>query len=209
MDGLLINTEPFYTKVTKAICERYGKVYTYAHKANMLGRDASKTAQYLVEALDLPLSAQEFNLEKDNKLRELFPQAQAMPGAYQLTQNLYQANIPQAVGTSSKTEFFHLKTQAHQQWFKIFNTIITADHPEVKQAKPAPDIFLTAAKNMQANPKNCLVFEDAPAGVQAAKAAGMQVIAVPDANIERELFTQADAILDCLTEFCPQEWQII
>jgi HAD superfamily hydrolase (TIGR01509 family) len=53
--------------------------------------------------------------------------------------------------------------------------IITGDHPDIKQGKPAPDIFLAAAKKLNVDPKKCIVFEDSPSGVQAGRAAGMFV----------------------------------
>ena len=77
------------------------------------------------------------------------------------------------------------------------------DDPAVVHGKPAPDIFLVAASRLNAAPEECLVFEDAPSGVQAAKAAGMQVIAVPDPNMDRSAYAGADRILNQLTEFDP------
>jgi len=76
----------------------------------------------------------------------------------------------------------------------------------VTQAKPHPEIYLTAAARMGVEPASCLVFEDAPLGVQAAKAAGMAVIAVPDAAMNHQAFPQADTILNHLGEFDPQAW---
>jgi pseudouridine-5'-monophosphatase len=76
----------------------------------------------------------------------------------------------------------------------------------VKRAKPAPDIFLTAAAQLGVAPENCLVFEDAPSGVAAAKAAGMSVIAVPDPNMSHDAFADASEIIDSLELFDLEKW---
>ena len=70
-------------------------------------------------------------------------------------------------------------------------------------AKPAPDIFLTAARRLGVAPAECLVFEDSPFGVTAARAAGMSVIAVPDPAMADSKFAHADAILRSLKAFQP------
>ena len=77
-----------------------------------------------------------------------------------------------AVGTSSTLQYFQLKTR-HHPWFSRFSAVISADHPEVRELKPAPDIFLAAARAIGGEPARCLVIEDSPAGVLAARAAGI------------------------------------
>lgn len=206
MDGLLLDTESIYTEVTQMIVGRYGKVFDWSVKSHMIGRDSYDAASYLVKALELPFEPEFYLEERNALLDERFPFAKAKAGAPELIQSLSEKNIPIAVATSSNQHHFTLKTSHHQDWFKYFDTVVTSNHPDVKHAKPAPDIFLTAAKTLGYLPENCLVFEDAPSGVQAANAAGMSVIAVPDPNMSHDAFRDATAIIDALAEFDIADW---
>jgi pseudouridine-5'-monophosphatase len=89
---------------------------------------------------------------------------------------------------------------------KLFDYIVLGDDPAVQKGKPAPDIFIIAAKRMRAEPDQCLVFEDSPSGVQAACAAGMSLVAVPAVRMDRKNFADANQILRSLTEFEPEQW---
>ena len=101
-----------------------------------------------------------------------------------------------------------LKTQRHGDWFTLFDTIVTGDDPAVMRGKPAPDIFLTAAERLDTAPARCLVFEDAPSGLAAGLAAGMNVVAVPDPAMDRAAYTGARQILETLNAFDPAAWQL-
>ena len=79
-----------------------------------------------------------------------------------------------------------------------FSVIISGD--QVAHGKPAPDVFLAAARALNIKPSNCLVLEDAPAGVQAAKAAGMTCIAIPDHSVAQLDLSQADKVVASLHE---------
>ena len=160
----------------------------------------------LVKALELPFTPEFYLEERNALLDERFPFAKPKAGAPELIQALSERHIPIAVATSSNEHHFKLKTQNHQNWFQYFDTVVTSNHPQVKKAKPAPDIFLTAAKTLGYAPGDCLVFEDAPSGVQAANAAAMQVIAVPDPNMSHDAFSDATAIIDSLAEFDMDAW---
>jgi pseudouridine-5'-monophosphatase len=206
MDGVLLNTEPFYTLVTQKIAARYGKVFDWSVKSKMIGKRASDSARILTEVLGLPITPEEYLLERSVLLEELFRQVQPLPGARDLTEHLHQHGIPQAVGTSSERRAYEAKTSHHKDWFQIFECIVIGDDPAVQRGKPAPDIFLVAAERLDAEPKSCLVFEDSPAGVQGARAAGMWVIAVPDAEIDRKYFGEAHLVLESLERFDPAPW---
>jgi pseudouridine-5'-monophosphatase len=152
------------------------------------------------------LTAAEYLRTRQALLDELLPQADPLPGALRLTYHLRRGGIPQAVATSSDRHHFELKTSRHKAWFSIFDCIVTGEDPELREGKPAPDIFLLAARRLGADPAHCLVIEDAPAGVEAARAAGMKVAVVPDGNLSPAEYAQADAILPSLADFDPEEW---
>ena len=205
-DGLLLDTEPFYTKAHQILAARYGKVFDWTVKSRMIGLRAEDSAHVIMEALQLPLSVTAYLEERKHLLEEMFPQAEPMPGAVRLSLHLHQAGIPQAVATSSDRFYFDLKIARHQEWFKIFQCVVLGDDPEIRQGKPAPDIFLLAAKRLQANPAHCLVFEDSPAGVEAARSAGMFVIAVPDPHMEDGAYPRAHQIIRNLNDLDPAPW---
>jgi pseudouridine 5'-phosphatase len=206
MDGLLLDTEGIYTEATQRIAGRYGKVFDWAVKRDTIGLGAMASARQVVDAMALPMTAAEFLQERDALLRSRFPAARAMPGARELVEHLARHHVPMAVATSSGRELFGIKTQRHQDWFRHFGAIVTADDPEVGAAKPAPDLFRVAAQRIHADPARTLAFEDSPFGVQAAVAAGMRVIAVPDPEMDRGRYALAADILDSLLDFQPAHW---
>ena len=110
------------------------------------------------------------------------------------------------MATSSDRFYFELKITRHQEWFKIFQCVVLGDDPEIRHGKPAPDIFLLAATRLHANPAHCLVFEDSPAGVEAARAAGMFVIAVPDPHMEDSAYPRAHQIIRDLSDLDLARW---
>jgi len=203
MDGLLLNTEIIYTRVTQQIVGRFGKTFDWSIKANMIGRDSRESSEYLVSTLDLPMTGAQYLQERDGLLRKAFPECEPMPGAEKLIRLLNASNVPIAVATSSSQDLFELKINRHRAWFDLFDTVVTSDDPAVGRAKPAPDIFLTAASRLGGEAGASLVFEDAPSGLEAGLSAGMQVVAVPDPNMDRSRYTGAAQVLDSLEQFEP------
>lgn len=206
MDGLLLDTEGIYTEVTQQIVGAFGQVFDWRLKANMIGRPALDSAKYLVSALSLPLTATQYLQQRDALLRARFPYCQPLPGAESLIRHLHRHAIPLALATSSSQDLYALKTQQHRSWFDLFDAVITGDHRAVVHGKPAADIFLAAAAAIHASPEQTLVFEDAPAGIQAAVAANMHAIAVPDPQLARARCHGAVQIIDSLTAFVPVEF---
>jgi pseudouridine-5'-monophosphatase len=205
MDGLLLDTEIIYTQVTQQVVGRFGKTFDWSIKSNMIGRRAEESSRYLVKALALPISPEDYLQQRDVLLKQAFPSCAELPGARKLISHLSSRGIPIAVASSSSREMYDLKTQNHP-WFSLFDVVVTGDDPDIDQGKPAPDIFLRAAALIDATPARTLVFEDAPSGLAAATAAGMRTVVVPDPNMDRSRYPGAALILDSLLEFSPADF---
>lgn len=141
-----------------------------------------------------------------------------------MVRHLHSHKIPICLATSSGAPHVKVKTQNHQELFELFHhKVMGSTDPDVKNGKPAPDIFLIAAGRFPDKPDpanvrdifndksiirhiltyfflQCLVFEDAPNGVRAAKAAGMQVVMVPDHRVGQEERSEATVALNSLLD---------
>lgn len=211
MDGLLLDTEKFYTEVQELILARYNKTFDWSLKAKMMGKKAIEAARVFVEETGISdsLSAEDFLVEREAMLQSMFPTTDLMPGADRLIRHLHAHCIPICVATGSHKRHFELKTQRHRELFALMHHIVLGDDPEVKQGKPSPDIFLAASRRFEGgavDPRSILVFEDAPAGVGAAKSAGMSVVMVPDPRLDSSFHETADQVLKSLTDFNPVDW---
>jgi len=206
MDGLLLDTEGIYTEITQQIVGEYGKVFDWSVKEKIIGRRSIQAAEIIVESLDLPISPQDYLDSRKDVLLEKFKDTEALPGAKEITTHFFKLGIPQAIATSSSSAMFEAKFEKHKKWFSQFTQIVRGDDPELKEGKPAPDIFLLAAKRLGVDPAECLVFEDAPSGTEAALAAGMSVVVVPDPNMDHSNYKNASQIISSLKDFDPEYW---
>jgi len=199
LDGTLVDTEPLYTQAAERIVARFGKVFDFGIKRQIMGGGPLAGARFVVEHLALPISPEQYLAEREVILRESCKTARPMPGAIRLIEALHARGISLAIGTSSERDLCQLKLAA-QPFGARFHTIVCSDDAGVASAKPAPDIFLAAAQGLGAAPERCLVFEDTPKGVAAARAAGMQVIAVIDPMLSGEDFSGALRVVGSLEE---------
>ncbi|XP_058119028.1 probable pseudouridine-5'-phosphatase [Anopheles ziemanni] len=209
MDGLLLDTERLYTEVTQSIAEPYGKTYTWEIKQTIMGLQRDEAAEAIVAALELPLTPAEYVQISTERINRVMEECQLMPGAERLVRHLHQHQIPIALATSSGADSVEVKTKNHRELFELFgHKVMGSSDAEVKEGKPAPDIFLVAASRFpdQPDPTQCLVFEDAPNGVTAAIAAGMQAVMVPDPHIEEDQRKHATVVLRSLEDFRPEEF---
>ncbi|XP_042235718.1 pseudouridine-5'-phosphatase-like isoform X1 [Homarus americanus] len=207
MDGLLLDTERLYTEATQIIASEYNKVYTWEIKVQCMGMKGAMAAQLIIDSLELPLTVDQYLKKIISQYDSLFPNANILPGAEKLVRHLHKHNIPIAIASGGAQDSFELKTTNHKEFVSLFSHVVLAStDPEVENGKPAPDVFLICAKRFpdSPNPDQCLVFEDAPNGVEAGVKAGMQVVMVPDPRLAQEKTKGSSQVLKSLEDFKPE-----
>jgi HAD superfamily hydrolase (TIGR01509 family) len=179
---------------------------TWELHAQIVGQKGTLWSRTLLQRLDVDpqlLAPQQYLDAWHHHLEEFYPSMSLMPGALSLVSSLKRQGLRIAIATSSERAGMLHKTSYHPDLMALVDAVVTGD--EVVNSKPAPDIFLKAAARLGLDPSRCLVFEDAPSGVLAGKAAGCRVFAVPDDRFARyngpERFAHADVVLKSLSEF--------
>jgi HAD superfamily hydrolase (TIGR01509 family) len=179
MDGLMLDTEPLAVRAYVEAAATLGLSFDTAVSQLLVGRTYGDCRTLILAhhgdgyPVDL-LLAQWRDAYDEIVGRE---GVAIKPGLFELLDWLEAHTIPKAVATSTRNERACSKLE-RAQLLSRFVAVIGGD--QVAQGKPAPDIFLKAAAALAANPDDCLVLEDSPAGLEAAARAGMAAIAVPD-----------------------------
>ena len=196
LDGLLVDSEPHSLASWRAILSARGVRLDPAVSERMFGLRQIEAARMLVEVYSLADQPSLLGREKEEyQLRHLDGQIKPMPGLYELLNEIDRRELRTAVASSGARPYVNAVLQA-VGLTGCFRAIVTGD--DVVNGKPAPDVFLAAARAVQTDPQYCLVLEDAPAGVQAAKAAGMRCAAVPNAHTRVLDLSSADIIFPSL-----------
>jgi len=207
LDGLLLDTETGIHRITLGICKRFGKEYDPSSGIGM-GRLPRDAVADVIKHLSLPIDVDEYMAISTPLCMESFKNVEPLVGAERLVRHLYNHRIPIAIATSSYRDGYERKVSGHA-WFECFEgNVVTGD--QVLNGKPSPEIFLKASELLSLAPEDCLVFEDAPSGVQAAVAAGNQVIAVACAMLASTMYEplHPTAIHQSLLEFDPELFEI-
>lgn len=200
MDGLLIDSEPIWRDAQVEVFGALGVPLTHADCAKTIGlRIDALVRQWYQEHPWTSLSVEEAEEKLVNRVIELvLTQGIPKPGALELVRFFEQKGLPLAVASSSYSRIIRaaIERLGIGSSLRLFHSAEVEPH-----GKPHPAVYLSTAVRLGVEPSHCLAFEDSPAGVAAAKAAGMTCVCVPDEVVDRSNVTQADLILESLTEF--------
>jgi len=183
LDGVIVDTARFHYLAWKRLGEELGITITEEQNEQLKGISRQKSLEIILEMGGKVLADKEFQQAMDKKNRWFLEYIHQMtpddvlPGVDEFMQDLQKANIKKALGSASKNAPTILEQIGMD---KKFDAII--DGNQVVNPKPHPEIFLKGAKALETPPENCVVFEDAIAGIEAAKAGGMYCIGVGEPN---------------------------
>lgn len=201
MDGLLIDSEPYWKIAEKKIFGNYGLQLDDELLRQVMGFRLNEVVLHWYKYK--PWQNPDYNATENEILKEVTylinQYAQAMPGVYDVITFFNKLNIPMSVASSSPKPLIDIVLQKLNitNYFKIIHSA-----QDEAYGKPHPGIFLTVAKLLNIEPESCLVFEDSLNGVIAAKAAKMKCIAIPEiGKYDDSRFTIADYIFNSLSDF--------
>jgi sugar-phosphatase len=201
MDGLLIDSEPLWLKVNREVYKSLGVEITPEIRLNMIGRPTLENAENLYRRYRWQgPSPRQVEARLRKEMVKLIGQGIAlMPGADRTLQICKKAGLPVAIASSSTVDIIDTVVDA-LEIREHFDHIYSAQFEPY--GKPHPGVFLKVSEHLKVSPHDCLVFEDSPAGVLAAKAARMVCVAVPEPTSRGNKFINtADLILDSLEKF--------
>lgn len=176
----------------------YGRRLSPELMEEILGLRVADSARLICARFRLPLSPRDAAAERDRLFMEAVPtRLRARPGLYSLLDDLAARGVPLGIATSGHRRYVTLALRTLGVEGR-FQAVATGD--EVARGKPAPDVFLLAADRLGVPPPRCLVLEDAPLGIAAARAAGMICVAVPNSHTAPLGFSQAHRVLSSLDD---------
>ena len=199
LDGVLIQSEEVWDAVREAYVRERGGRYDDEVQRAMMGMSSTEWSRYLHEAAGIPDEPDEINAEVVRRMlaayRDHLP---LIPGAVEAVRRLA-ARFPVGLASSSNRELIDtvLEVAGLAQHFTA-----TVSSEEVARGKPAPDVYLEAARRLGVAPERCAAVEDSHGGIRSAKSAGMRVVAIPNSSYppDEEALALADVTIRSLDE---------
>lgn len=199
-DGTILDTETSEFETVADEFRRHGMEYGLdEHRASVGRIDHRPWHEILAEQVGADqLEIHEVRNRRAAAHRAMIDATPLRPGVEEMLRRAQEADVALAIASSSPLEWVtdHLTSRG---LFDVFSAFANGDM--VAHAKPWPDVFLLAAEKLDVDPAGCLVIEDSLNGLTAAKAAGMRCVVVPNPMTVGSDFSEADLVLDSLTDF--------
>lgn len=201
LDGVIVDTAKYHYLAWKNLANELGFEFTEQQNELFKGVSRKRCLEILLDIGKIRATQKQFNIwmieKNENYLKyiEKMDASEILPDVPRVLDFLKEKQIPIALGSASKNARFILDKVGLLHYF---NNIV--DGNTITKAKPDPEVFLIAAKKIEVPPENCIVFEDAVAGIKAANAAKMVSVGIGDSKILSEAsynfkdFTEMDFV---------------
>jgi HAD superfamily hydrolase (TIGR01509 family) len=199
LDGLLLDSEPAWDEARRQVTAQRGGRWTSQATLDMMGMSSPEWSRYMHQRLGVPLDPQEIAARVVERMQSLYRRRLPLVhGARPAVERLAR-RWPLAMASSSNRPVIDLALSLAglEPFFQA-----TVSSEEVARGKPAPDVYLEAARRLGIDPSSCAAIEDSRSGILSASAAGMRVIAVPNQAFPPgdEALEAADKIVGSLAE---------
>jgi beta-phosphoglucomutase len=185
LDGVIVDTAKYHYLAWKRLARELGFEFTEKDNERLKGVSRMESLEILLSVGGIRIDDENVKLQLAEKKNKWYVEYinqmtkdEILPGVIKFLELLKSAGIKIAIGSASKNTITILERIGLKDFF---DAII--DGTRISKAKPDPEVFLKAAEELSVRPEECCVFEDAVAGIQAAKSAGMKVIGVGDPTI--------------------------
>jgi HAD superfamily hydrolase (TIGR01509 family) len=203
LDGVIVDSEELWDEVRENLARERGGSWSDQAQADMMGMSSTEWSRYMHDVIGLPEEPEEISREVVERMLERY--AERLPlidGAVAAVERLA-ANWPLAVASSSNRRLIDrvLEVSGLAPCFEV-----TVSSEEVARGKPAPDVYLEAARRLGVEPTRCVAIEDSASGIRSAHAAGMHVIAIPNRAFPpaADVLSQAEIVLDSIEALGPE-----
>jgi beta-phosphoglucomutase len=196
MDGVLVNSEPFYVEVEQTNFRHLGLEISEEEHQTYQGTATDRMWELIKERHGIQHPVDELVEMTNNLVTPYFnslEKMEPMQGVKNLIEKLKEKGVPLALASSSYSDVIEIILQK-TGLKKYFDAVVSSQMAGT--SKPEPDIFLLAAKKLGVSPEKCVVIEDSTNGIKAAKAAGMFCIAFAGPGSELQDQSQADLIIE-------------
>jgi HAD superfamily hydrolase (TIGR01509 family) len=199
LDGVIVDSEQVWDDVREAYAREAGGNYSDRATRDMMGMSSPEWSRYMAETLHVPGTPEEINAAIVERMLERYGDAPPLiPGAVAAVRRIA-ARLPLAIASSSNPELIEVVLRSSGL---AGDFAATVSSQEVARGKPSPDVYLEAARRLDADPARCGAVEDSHNGIRSAKAAGMRVVAVPNPHYppDAEALSLADVVVPTIGE---------
>ena len=203
LDGLLLDTEQLWDEVREQLARERGGRWSGRAQADMMGMSSPEWSRYMHEVIGLAESPEEINAEVVKRLLARYDEVlPLLPGAVEAVERMA-GQWPLGVASSSNREVIDA-VLARAGIAHLFRATVSSE--EVARGKPAPDVYLEAARRLGVEPMSCAAIEDSRNGIRSAHDAGMRVVVIPNAHYPppADALALADVYLESLDELAPE-----
>ena len=203
LDGVLLESEQVWDEAREELTKELGGRWHDRAQRDMMGMSSLEWSRYMHDDLGIRLPPEEISAEVVGRLGRLYRESlPLLPGARAAVERLAD-RWPLGLASSSNRPIIELVLDL-AGFADRFRVVVSSE--EVARGKPAPDVYLEAARRLDAEPSKCAAIEDSENGLLAARAARMRVIAIPNRAFppRDEALAAADVVLDSLSELTPE-----